>query len=117
VRKYDVQVAASVTIEVNDDSAILRCVENHNEHGVPVPYGTGQRGWRDVLYNLDTEDKVIDMWVSNALRNGIENASQLDGWADMSPSDVRMTVDYVEVDGFTEETDDGAGPLLPPVNP
>lgn len=110
MRRYDVDVTASVEINVNDDNAILRCTENQDENGVPQPDVKGGRGWRNVLYDLKTESDVIDMWASNALRNGVEDASALDGWGDLERGVVTMRVYDVEVDSFiTDEAE--AGPL------
>lgn len=81
--KYQIEATVLVEVDINDDSVIRRCVENWNDENKPVPYGQGQRGWRDVLYDLAEEDEVIEHLAYNL---GIRDRylTQLDGWADMT---------------------------------
>lgn len=78
-------------------NAIDRCIYNHDETGEPVPYGMGLRGWRDILYNLETEEDVLDMWAWNAVSNNVTDVSSLDGWADIPSGSIDFYADLTEV--------------------
>lgn len=54
--------------------------------------------FRLTLYDLFTEKDVLDHFVYNCAANGIEDASRLDGWADLTPGMVTMEVMYVDVE-------------------
>ena len=56
---------------------------------------TGPKGdeWRAQLYNLRTEEDVLAHLAYNALANGCENATMLDGWADLPADAVSMKVE------------------------
>lgn len=80
--KYQIEATVLIEVDVNDDAVIRRCVENWNDDNQPVPYGQGQRGWRDIFYTLADENDVIEHLAFNL---GIRDCylRQLDGWADM----------------------------------
>jgi hypothetical protein len=107
-REYSVYTHVNVIVKCRDDKAITRCVENWDENEVPQPDVRGGSGWRNMLYDLRDESDVIEHWVSNAVRNGVEDASRLDGWADLPVGTVTMLVDYVDLDGFSTEDLDEA---------
>lgn len=46
--------------------------------------GPGGDVWREALYPLHSRDDVLTMLADNCARMGVESASRLDGWADMS---------------------------------
>lgn len=54
--------------------------------------------FRLTLYDLFTEKDVLDHLVYNCAANGIDDASRLDGWADLEPGQVTMEVIYVDVE-------------------
>lgn len=106
MREYNCDVSLVVKVDVTDDSAILRCIENHDENGVPQEDVRGGTGWRNLYYDLRTEGDVIEHWVSNAVRNGVDDPSRLDGWGDLEPGVVTVHVEAVYVDGFlTDDTE------------
>lgn len=76
VKVAEFLVAAEVTI--NDPDVIERV--------------TGPKGdeWRGDLYDLHTEEDVINHLAYNCLANGCENATMLDGWADLPAEAVEM---------------------------
>lgn len=45
-----------------------------------------------------TEDDGLSMLADNALRNGVDDASRLDGWGDLDRNVVQLEVIDVEVD-------------------
>jgi hypothetical protein len=96
--KYGVGANAYVEIICNDDSAIKRCTENQDEHGVPQEPSRGGSGWRDMYYGLLTESDVLEHWTHNAISNGVEDASRLDGWGDLAEGVVTMRVTHTSLD-------------------
>jgi hypothetical protein len=82
MRKFEVDVEVRLTIVVNDESIIDRCVENHDSQGVPQPDVEGGMGWRNTLYDLRTAEAVIEMLAYNYVVNDAP-AHKLDGWADL----------------------------------
>lgn len=93
-----VVVTCTVHIDVNDPDVIDRCVQNKNDDGVPVPYGTGQAGWRDTLYNLATREDVLKHLAYNAVLNGREDLHYMDGWADLDRDAVEMSINRYDVE-------------------
>lgn len=79
-RGVDVEMAATVHITINDREPIERV--------------TGRDGdeWREQMYPLHTEDDVLEHWASNAVRNGVVDVCQLDGWADVPAETVTFQV-------------------------
>lgn len=88
---YDATVSVPVTVEIHDPSVIDRCVKNHDDEGRPHPIGDGE-GWRDHYYELRTAEQVIEHIAFNAINNGIDDISRLDGWADLDSSAATITV-------------------------
>lgn len=80
----DFNVGVTVTVEDGSD-AIERI--------------TGPNGddWRSNFYGLYTEEEVIRHLAYNCVANGIEDASRLDGWADLPPGEVTMRIEYTDV--------------------
>lgn len=81
-RTFEATVEMTVRITINDESVIDRCVENHDDQGVPQPDEKGGRGWRNTLYDLRTPEDVIEMLAYNWVVNH-RVAHELDGWADL----------------------------------
>lgn len=82
--KRQVETVAVVEITINDRE--------------PVERVTGPDGdeWRRQVYGeIRTEQDVLNHWASNAIRNGVEDVSELDGWADVPARTVTMTVSDV----------------------
>lgn len=69
-----------VEIDINDPDVIERV--------------TGPKGdeWRAQLYNLHTEEDVLQHLAYNCAVNGQQNAASLDGWADLPVDAVQMQV-------------------------
>ncbi len=74
-----------VTVTVNDPDVIERV--------------TGPKGdeWRAQLYNLRTEDDVLDHLAYNAAANGATRANELDGWGDLPDDAATMEVGETRV--------------------
>jgi hypothetical protein len=52
--------------------------------------------FRDHLYEgLDDVTTVLEHFASNRIFNGVEDVSRLDGWADLEPGMVTVSVEYV----------------------
>lgn len=88
MREFSVTMQVVVNIKVSDDRVISRPVENTD-------------GWRDDLYDLKTEDAVLEHLAYNAAVNGHTNGTLLDGWADLPEDAISMKVndaDLWEVD-------------------
>lgn len=94
---YDVHLHTVVTVTINDEDVITRVLENHDDQSVPQPLGSG-RGWQDYLYKLSSRDEVLHMLAYNCVANGIDDASRLDGWADLARDVATMRVDTAELD-------------------
>lgn len=79
-----VEALVTVRITINDPEPIERV--------------TGPNGpeWRSQLYDLRTEGDVLEHWANNAIRNGIVDVCQLDGWADVPAETVTFCVSHVE---------------------
>lgn len=95
---WDTGLTVRVIVTVADERAILRCTENHDEDGQPQPDERGSGGWRNSYYDLRRREDVLDHWTYNAVVNGVRDASELDGWADLERGVVVMSI---------EGTDDG----------
>jgi hypothetical protein len=73
-----------VRIKIEDPNVIDRCVNDED-------------GWRTrMFYDLDTEEKVLSHLAYNCIANGVDDASRLDGWADLAPG--VATMEIVDVD-------------------
>lgn len=95
---YSAEVEVEVEVTINDQDVIDRCVNNHNDSGEPVPYGQDQGGFRDLYYDLGSEQEVINHLVYNCIANGKENLQNLEGWADLPENSATMRIKYVEFD-------------------
>lgn len=82
-RERSVTVEQSVKITINNEDAIERI--------------TGPKGdeWRAHLYDIKTEDDILEHWAYNAIANDVTDARALDGWADLEPGEVTMEVEPV----------------------
>lgn len=80
----DATMEVVVEIEIHDRDVIERV--------------TGPKGdeWREHLYDLRTEQDVLEHLAANAIRNRIWRANQLEGWADLSDDAATMEVRSVE---------------------
>lgn len=96
-----VDVMSSVKIKVTDPEHILRAVNNHTDAGIPAT--EGEKGFQDYYYGPMTVDEVMQHLAFNCVANGVEDASRLDGWADLEPGQLTMDfermVEYIEVLG------------------
>lgn len=95
---FDVAMAVEVRIEVEDESVFLRCIENHNDEGEPQPDIRGGSGWRNIYYDITSREGVLEHLAYNAIANGVEDASRLDGWADLEPGAITMRVQHAALD-------------------
>lgn len=50
------------------------------------------------LYGKMTEQEVYAHWAHNAVANGVEDVSRLDGWADVPKYAVQFDVSNVEIE-------------------
>lgn len=54
----------------------------------------GKRVWRGDGYGFVDQEDLIQNLVWNALANGANDASRVDGWADLERGDITMRVVY-----------------------
>lgn len=54
----------------------------------------GERIWRGNGFGLVDQEDLIQNLVWNALANGVNDASRMDGWADLERGDITMRVTY-----------------------
>jgi len=80
LKKRMVTLEACVEIAIRDPDVIERVT------------GPGGDEWRAQLYNLRTEDDVLDHLAYNAVANNVERVNQLDGWADLPDDAATMEV-------------------------
>jgi hypothetical protein len=78
------EMVAIVSMEISDREPIERVT------------GPGGDEWRAHLYDLHTEQDVLDHWADNAIRNGVRDVSELDGWADVPRGVVTFSVPTTE---------------------
>lgn len=78
-RIFEGTVEVPFKIVVHDQRVIDRPVNNVD-------------GWRDQLYDLQTENEVIEHLAFNAVANSVDDITRLDGWADLDPSAATITV-------------------------
>lgn len=60
--------------------------------------GPGGDEWRAQMYELYTEKDVLAHWTFNAIANGIRDACELDGWADLEAETVVFRMEEVVTD-------------------
>lgn len=81
---------AHVEIEINDDRVLDRYTDPKSEDHGKHPYG------------LKTQTEIIQHLCHNAISNGVEDITRLDGWADMESGAATMFVkDVYFDDAFT----------------
>ena len=85
---YHVEMNVTVEVEVNDPNVIDRCVNNEPTPSIAAP----EAGWRDQFYPLHDRDDVLEHLAYNAAVNGQDDATSLDGWADLPHNAVQMRV-------------------------
>jgi hypothetical protein len=78
--KPTVLMEAQVEISIKDRDVIERVT------------GPGGDEWRSQLYNLRTEDDVLNHLAYNAVAGNVERVNQLDGWADLPDDAATMQV-------------------------
>lgn len=76
-----VNMEATVEIKIEDGTDWLWYVE---------PGRTKE--WRGDVYGLETETAIQAHWAWNAVTNGIQDASHLDGWADIPRGKITFNV-------------------------
>ena len=66
-----------------------------------APEDTIRRGlteeWQRSFSTFDTEDQVLEHLAYNCISNGVEDASRLDGWADLDSGMLTMSVESVSM--------------------
>lgn len=87
-------VEATVEVTITDEDAVLR---------VTGPEGDA---FRKMLYDLRTRDDVIAHLARSAVYVGYSDASNMDGWADLSRGVVTMRIDHVAEPYFIEHGTD-----------
>lgn len=94
---YEVTAEITIRVEVDEDSTtiIRRCIENHDDEGVPQPDERGGRGWRNLFYPCKTRNDVIEHL---AFAMGVRGYSlpQMDGFADLADDAARADVADVQ---------------------
>lgn len=83
-----VELRIDVDVEVNNRDAIDRCVENHPAPSIASP----EARWRDQFFDLHTEEDVLEHLAASCISAGVNDASRLDGWADLGRGEVTMFV-------------------------
>jgi hypothetical protein len=85
--RLDVEMRATVRIEINDSDVIERVT------------GPGGDEWRSFLYPLHTREDVLAHLAGCAIRLGVERVNRLDGWADLPDDAATMSVTEAVRDG------------------
>lgn len=96
---FDVEVRCTVRVTVTDPDVVRRCVENHDDRGVPQRDVQGGEGWWNVYYPTKTRDAVLAHLACNAVANHLRRAVDLDGWADVEPDAAIMSLEDVGAEG------------------
>lgn len=76
----DVVLSVPVAVRIKGEDAIERIT------------GPGGDEWRSQFYDLHTREDVLNHLAAVCCRTGIEDASRLDGWADLETGVVTMIV-------------------------
>jgi len=109
---FDVEVRCRVRVTITDPDVVRRCVENHDDQGVPQPDVQGGSGWWNTYYPIRSRDGVLAHLACNAVANDISKAYDLDGWADLDPDAATMYVEDVAAeDDVTITRGDGRAHL------
>lgn len=85
---YSQEIVSVVSVQVNDPNVIDRVVNNETS---TTGYGE-EVAWRDMFYDLRTEQDVIEHLAYNAAVNGYDKVNRLDGWADLPDDAATMAV-------------------------
>lgn len=93
-QRFEVNGNVQVRIVVSDIDAIERVI--------------GPKGdeWRSQFYNLETAAEVVEHWAYNAIANGIDDAYNLDGWADLPKDAVTFEVTLCDLEMPASVDDD-----------
>lgn len=75
------------------DASIRLVVTVNNPDAIERVTGPNGDEWRSQCYRLHTVEDVIEHWTYNAVLYGIEDASMLDGWADMDAGEVTFKIE------------------------
>jgi hypothetical protein len=78
IGEWWVDAMSSVKVKVTDPEHIDRCFTED---------------WRSTFYTLATPDEVMQHLAFNCIANSVEDASRLDGWADLAPGALTMELD------------------------
>lgn len=79
---HSIEVDTEVKIEIRDGVDWLWYSDAHTE----------KPEWRGDVYGLETEERILAHFAYNAVANGVEDATRLDGWADLERGDIMFTV-------------------------
>ncbi len=72
---------------------VYASVEVHDPEPFERVIGPGGDEWRSQFYDLHTAEDVIEHFVFNAVRNGVHDISQLEGWADCDHRSVTISIE------------------------
>jgi hypothetical protein len=101
-KQYIVDFMVDVKVTINDPDVIDRCVNNHDDQGIPQSDQRGSSGWRNMFYDLREKEEVIKHLAHNCLYNGITRANRLDGWADCDDDAATMEIFDIDSGGLLE---------------
>ena len=76
-QEFDVELRVTVRVRVNDPLVIRRPIENIDN-------------WRENLYDIRTQEQVLEVLAYSAALNGVQRANRLDGWADLADDAATM---------------------------
>lgn len=85
VKLVNYNVWAEVTFEIADGVDLTHWV--NPDTGERIHHMTG------IYPDIVTEDEVLEHLAYNAIFNGVEDASRLDGWGDLERGKITMRVD------------------------
>lgn len=83
---YVVEAPVTLSITVHDRDALERVI------------GAGGDEWRSQFYRLTTTEDVLEHWTYNAVCNGVQDVSRLEGWADLPAGAVTLDLEYGKPD-------------------
>jgi hypothetical protein len=91
IMNVDIAMSSSVRLSCVDKAAYDEAIERVT--------GTEGDAWRKQAYDLHTENQVLEHWARNCIVGGVEDISTLDGWADVAPGTITMSVMEAWFDG------------------
>lgn len=102
---YEVEFSGTARVEITDDRVILRVTENRDSQDIPEgqPGHYAAHAYRKNLYNISTREDVLEMLVWNAASNGRCQASDLDGWADLSRDAAYTSIESIFLESITDK--------------